>query len=170
MFWIALSALATIFSIIFAHRVDSGETLGARQALYLAAFCFVLFGGYNYYQWEAARTAPDEISVYLPLYPDAEIKTRIPVEHFSMLERFLPSDSRRGSVRGEWTFESPSSANDVGRFYQDWARRTGTRARIQMRTESAVVVVNTPHASMNVTARNHLGRTRITYTLTDPLT
>jgi hypothetical protein len=170
MFWVVLSAIATLAALAAARRVGSQETLGAKQVLYLGAFCFVLFGSYSYYQWDAARAAPEEIEVYVPLYPGADLKNRIPVEHFGLLDRFSADTAEGETIRGQWIYETTDSTVEVGRFYQQWASLSGARSRIEVRMDSSDVQVTASGYSMNVTARNHWGRTRITYTLTDPVT
>jgi hypothetical protein len=165
MFWILVSAIVTVSAVALAHRTESGETLWMKQALYLAAFSAMVFGGYNVYQWDAARSAPEEIEAHLPLYPGAAIKSRVPVEHFSLVESLFASEESGESIVGQWVYETSDSTMAVGKFYQSWVRRWRMPANVDLGMDYSRITVDNADYTMSVTARNHWGRTRITYTL-----
>jgi hypothetical protein len=169
MFWIAVSAMATTVAVLFARRVDSTEGLWVKHAFYLSAVCFLAFGGYNYYQWEAGRSAPEQIQEHLPVYPAAHLKSRVPVEHFALVERLFGVAEEADEILGKWIFETSDSAMEVGRYYQRWVRRWKLPAEVDLGTDYSSVLISSSDYIVSVTAKNHWGRTGITYTLMNPV-
>lgn len=169
MYWTLASIVLMILAVIAAYRSEGGQTLGTKQALYLAAFLCFLFSLYNIYQWNAVQTAPAEIEPYVPVYPEARLKTRVPVSQMRMIERVFATEPDDNNLRGQWTFETDDPTEVVGRFYRQWAERSPSRVGVQIMQEHTEVLVDDPNYSMTVMAYNQWGKTRITYTLMSPL-
>lgn len=167
--WACVSLVAAIVLILAAHRMEGGQTLGAKQAVYLAAFCALMLSAYNAYQWHSGRTAPAEVEAYLPVYPGARLKTRVPLEELRVLQNLFANEEEDAGVRGQWVFETSDSTADVARYYKAWAATAPHRVGVEQMMEYSEVLVDAPNYSFTVLANNHWSGTRITYTLLAPL-
>lgn len=167
--WASLSVIAAAVLTLLAHRMEGGQTLGAKQAVYLAAFCALMLAGYNGYQWRSGLAAPEEIEAYVPLYPAARLRTRVPVEEMRVIHNLFATQEREETIRGQWIFETPDSTVEVGRFYERWASTAPHRTNIDIMMAYSELIVDAPNYSFTVLANNQWGTTRITYTLMGPM-
>lgn len=166
--WTGLSLAAMFGFIVLAHRSESGEMLGVKQAFYLAAFCAFLFSGYNFYQWRSIQTAPAEVEAYVPLYPNSHLTTRVPVEETRAVRALFSAGEPGDSVQGQWVFRTEDTPDAVGEFYRKWSHRSEDRVGVKVHQQYSEIHVDAPNHSMNVLAEDHWGKTRITYTLMKP--
>lgn len=167
--WMLVSFGAMVALIILGLRTEGGETLGTRQALYLGAFVAFLFGGYNLYQWNSSQTAPAEVEAYVPLYPNANFRTRVPVDQLRAIQGLVSTAPEENPLRGQWIFETEDSTDEVGKFYKKWSNRSPHRVGVDIHQEYSEMLVDAPNHSYTVEANNQWGKTRITYTLMGPL-
>lgn len=167
--WTLVSLAAMAGFIVLAHRSEGGETLGIRQAFYLAAFCAFLFAGYNLYQWRSVQTAPAEVEAYVALYPNSQLRTRVPVQQLRTIRGLFSSEEVSDTLQGQWIFETEDSTDEVGKYYRQWSLQSPDRARVQVNQEFSEMMIDAPNHAMSVLAENHWGKTRITYTLMKPL-
>lgn len=167
--WVLVSLAAMAGFIVLAQRSEGGETLGMKQAFYLAAFCAFLFSGYSLYQWHSVQTSPAEVEAYVPLYPNSQLRTRIPVRQLRTVRELFSAEEVSDTLRGQWVFETEDSTDDVGKYYRRWSSQSPDRVGVQVHQEFSEILVDAPNHTMNVLAENHWGKTRITYTLMKPL-
>jgi hypothetical protein len=167
--WAVSPLIVMVVLVILAFRMEGNQTLGAKQALYLGAFVCLMISIYNGYQWNAMKLAPAEIEAYVPLYPDSQLKSRVPIEETRMVRSWFSGSEVEDSIRGQWIFETSDSTNDVGKFYAKWSRSSPIRVGVDQMMGYSEVIVDAPNYSFTVLANNHWGATRITYTLMAPL-
>lgn len=167
--WIFVSLSAMVGLIVLAHRSEGGETLGVKQALYLAAFCAFLFSCYNIYQWSSIRIAPGEVEAYAPLYPNSRLSTRVPVRQLQAVREVFATEEVNETLQGQWIFETEDSTDDVGKFYRRWSTQSPDRVGVEVNQEYSEILIDAPNHSMNILAENHWGKTRITYSVMTPL-